>query len=610
MNSVNRGVVILAVIALIAATAIIYSKIVHRMAVPSVLRYVPADAEIVVATGDAQSLWTAIDRHFGGAIRQPTPDRPISGLTKAVNDDLASKGVPITSTRNLAEFGIDVHHGAILAAGPPYGSPGDGPVVVLLSISNPSDFEKFAIKLLGANRTERISGHPAVVKLIGDATYFLSYPEPGIAIVGNSWEFFRSALNGMHNRDPGLSGDDEFYHALTERRQWRLLTGSDVFFFWRPSNIGVVSLVSGVADIDDREVRLRVSLAIRPGFSRTMDDLSARSQADMSWQQKTAWNSVAAMAFEHPSAARYLPILIQALKINDLAPNFRPVFWELEQSEGFREIVIAIPRIEQGVPDILLGVWSTPERARALIPRLRQALEAKRDEMVLQGAVASYCTQNPSPGCNPTAAELMQAGLMATEPDSRLGQARLNHGSVLLPAASDTTKQKQEDPNAISYLAPPITANDLKYRKDLAGADPETLRSDRYRMATAVAGDVLWIATARSDLENLLSRKEVVNRLFSREADIYSPSLASNPLFQSVTSTWRANSRAWSYVNVDRLPALLQLTGDEDARKQLLGLFVDLRGHPALSIQVKPSNDGGRIRLTARLIRWTAVASP
>jgi hypothetical protein len=255
-----------------------------------------------------------------------------------------------------------------------------------------------------------------------------------------------------------------------------------------------------------------------------------------------------------------------------------------------------MPRYRQGLPDVLLGVWAGADGIERLAAGLREGLQEERDRRVLQGAVTAFC-RGREPACSPVVVQLLERGVLAPEPATRFDRFAVIDGKVQRAAGAATAIPPFPSARLV-YLAPPITENDRRYRA-LGEADPETLESDRYRLASAIVDGTLWIATAARDLQPFLGGTSPPVK-----------TLAESPVFAAASAGWTPTSRGWAFVELERLTALALRSGEprlEDAARSHL---LDLRNHSALALELTPLPDGRRLRLSGRLVRWTAVAQP
>jgi hypothetical protein len=151
---------------------------------------------------------------------------------------------------------------------------------------------------------------------------------------------------------------------------------------------------------------------------------------------------------------------------------------------------------------------------------------------------------------------------------------------------SSPTYERNFRGHRIRFLAPPMGSNDLAYRPDLAAADPKSLGNDRYRMATAIDGDVLWIATDVRDLQSVLSGKPAM-----RDSEDRGSALHRGP----------AGAKLHVSLDLDRLVELSLLFPGSDLEKFVREGLSEMQDLSTFELDAVPSLDQSRLHVSATL---------
>jgi hypothetical protein len=425
---------------------------------------------------------------------------------------------------------------------------------------------------------------------------FAATPSPGIVVLSNDRNFLRRSIGRQARNLTHLRSDDEFYQELREHRGWKAFSGPDLFVFCRPLNLGPVSTISGLLRFLDDGVDLRADLNLSTAVIKSVDDLFLRGNGDLSWPKYLARESAAAVAIQHPNASHYLPLVATELNVRNVAPRWSPVLTRLSDVEDLRQLVVVLPRYRGGAPDLEVGIWAGADSLSRLLSGLRLNLQDERDRAVLDAAATQYCAANGTalPACSPGVQELIDSGWLEVELRRRFLQFSIAGGHSI-PPRSDDLEGTPRASNELTFLVAPINGNDRRYRPELANADEAALQSDRYRFPYLFNNGVLWIATTPGDLAVL------------KKLDDPSSQLSESPAFRASTSHWKARSRAWGYLNIDRLLTIQHnQPASSDSSDSSIPLD-DFRLHAAFAVELTPLSDGHRLHLTAHLLRWKSV---
>ena len=304
-------------------------------------------------------------------------------------------------------------------------------------------------------------------------------------------------------------------------------------------------------------------------------------------------------SFQQEGGSRYLSFVSRLLGIEQpLSAMYAEVLDHFARDGHLRQLVVALPRYSQGLPDVVLGLWADSRSLNRLVADIHRGLRDERDYRVFQAAVDVFCKERGPDACNPSARQLLDARLLHPESGSTFSRLSVVNGKVQRPTHRDTTISGA-DADGVTYLAPQLTENDRRYRTELREASLASVKSNRYRLATIVADGALWIATESADLEPFKPLGSEQHR----------PSLAENVLFR-VSGSALATSRAWLFANIDRLIAIGLGSQQKDIEDVARTNLFDLRNHPAVALELSSFPSGQRIRLSGRILHWTAVSAP
>ena len=123
--------------------------------------------------------------------------------------------------------------------------------------------------------------------------------------------------------------------------------------------------------------------------------------------------------------------------------------------------------------------------------------------------------------------------------------------------------------------------------------------SDRYRIATVLIDNTLWISADSKELEKVLECR-------ATGAD----NLSHNPLFAAVESHWIGNEKLTAFINVDQSATLGLFSPESEIEEPAKRAFRVLRDHPAVSVTLAPDESRDLLSLSIRLVRRSGVAGP
>jgi hypothetical protein len=260
-------------------------------------------------------------------------------------------------------------------------------------------------------------------------------------------------------------------------------------------------------------------------------------------------------------------------------------------------MLFAVTDFEDGLPDVLIGLWGNRGQLEKVAASAQRSLRQSRDLLLLNGALEEYRRQG---GPRPSLADLERLRFLEPEKNSlfhRYPFLSQGFGNPEFGSRDFFTQTYERTLNGhrISFLAPPLTENDLRYRRDLRGLGRRDLKSDRYRMACLYLKDSLWIATDVRDLERL-----------TRAAPEIGPGLETNPAFQAASAEWHPGAKMQVFVGLDRIISLGLLNPGSDLDSLVRGGLIDLKGYSTLGLEAVPSTDQQRLVIEASLRRGIA----
>jgi hypothetical protein len=334
---------------------------------------------------------------------------------------------------------------------------------------------------------------------------------------------------------------------------------------------------------------------------RAADNLLAAPPPGAPWAEWLPPDTAAVAVVQDRAAADYIRFLFMSSAIREGVEGFfAGVLPELRGVTGLRRVLLAVTGYREGLPELTLAIWGDEDSLESLVDTLQLDHRVARDRFILEEALEEYRIENEGRDASGVE-ELEAAGLLADEADSMFDRFPIVAG---VPGAPDLQPSDLRVPSylhefrdhEIRYLLPPVTTNDLEYVEEYWGEDEEVLTGDRYRMASIVIGDILWISTDARELEELLGRME-------NGGD----DLTGNPAFQVVSASWTGEEKIVGFIDVDQVTTLGLLSPEselEEKTKQALGVLKD---HPAISVRLSPIASGNRLALGLSFIHRTGM---
>jgi hypothetical protein len=609
-------------LAALLGAAVIYQQVVRRILVPEVLQYVPKESTLLIATGSLESLWNEMDAHFGDVIRDKDRKGFLFTQINAIHSSLREQELKIDSAADLARYGIDPSRGILLAAihptlpgGLPPTSPDaaeaptDESGVEAVLVLPVLDRARFTDSLLPAFEPAgdttlpglATGGHALTVTRLNGG-WFLVHPEGDWAVLASSLSMLRRSVANRHSNLVHARNSDFLFESVRGGLRRPLLSGPSLFVFWQP-RIGLpVRQITGTLVLEKSTVRIDGEAELARGGVRVIEDLFRDPPASVAWNRGIPADVAAALAVHDRELAHYLRTLGRMPTFDRaMTRHFGSLLKELQGVEHQDRLVLAVTGYDDGLPQLGVGVWGDSSALAAAVARVQARLRTERDSAVIAGARDSLRVAAADSAASIPFQSVL--GLLAPEPGSLFDRYVVTDGSIrpqrIRPEDLSTSAYTQEYRGiTIRYLAPRLTGNDLRFRTQFARLDTATLLSDRYRVATATVGNVLWAAADATELRKLLD-------------GVIEPGtgLSDNRSFRAATSAWSRGDKVELFLNTDRTLTLGLLSAESAVNDPVKKFLMDLQGHPAVSFHLTAS-EGRRLQFHARMFRPAALTRP
>jgi hypothetical protein len=622
-----RRPLLLAILVAILAISVVYSASVRRAFLMSELQFIPVEDELLLVTGDVESLWEGVAHHFGSVFLEEGEDvGALTRLFRKAREGLQEREIEVTSPDDLVQYGFYPGRGLLLSANHLYsGNPG---FLAVLPVAERDTFTQFLSDRLDLDMEEGPDlglEDAQVFSLEGEA--YLAQARTGPALLALDSAHLRRSLLYRDRNLAHASSDDELYRVVREHLQGSLGSGPTLFGWWRPLARPGIRRMTGVMTLHPDAVRLGVEVKVEAGILRVLDDFLLPAAMNDEWHRFLGPETAAAIGIENEALSNQLRFMRRSETIrNFMDDRYGGVLQALEEIPGLRRAVLAVTGYRDGLPELLLGVWADPDSLERLVRDVQLRQREKRDRAVLEGALDSLLSLGDETLEEEWAASgriplevLERAGLLVPEEGSTFHRyrvrvdrfaARLAGGASEPGLLADTTALIDQDLSSERYLLehesqtirlvlPPVTDNDIAYVPGLAEVDGEALRGDRYRLATVVLDSVLWVATDVDGAREQIDRVEA-----SRRGEDVSD-LADNEAFQAARTTWSRWDRIQGFLDIERLATLGLLSPESQVEEAARELLLDFRNHPAVSLSIRSDRRGELIvaELTALLQR-------
>ena len=113
--SPSRRPALFGVFAALLSVWILYSASVRRALLGGDLAFIPLGGELLVVTGDMESLWNEIDRHFGDIfLDEESEAGRLTEFFRDARDELDDADIRIAGIEDLVGYGLDPARGVTL----------------------------------------------------------------------------------------------------------------------------------------------------------------------------------------------------------------------------------------------------------------------------------------------------------------------------------------------------------------------------------------------------------------------------------------------------------------------------------------------------------------
>ena len=269
-----------------------WSFITHQRFVPRELQYIPRENALLVASGPIESLWHAIDAHFGSVI-QPATDGEATETHKgqlrmaveSFQKTLREKNLPVTHLSSLSAYGIDPARGIFVSL---YRADNEtiGPFIVIIPILDRLTF-KDTLQRMYPKDTMEATQIPGVSKTVDSfkiADIYINFPERGVVLLSDNPELLARSLRDRSANLDYARRNDDLYDGVRQCLGRPMATGPTVFVFGRPNLPGVLHAGIGL-NLRKDDVLLKAHLNVRSNVVKLINDLLADPPADAAWPE-------------------------------------------------------------------------------------------------------------------------------------------------------------------------------------------------------------------------------------------------------------------------------------------------------------------------------------
>src|SRR4051794_39791891 len=93
---------------------LIYARWMRERLLPTALRYLPPETNVLVGVGDIASLWDGIEFHFGRVIRETGRKGALATKFAELSQQLKDKKLAVEKKKDLiCRYGIDIDRGGL-----------------------------------------------------------------------------------------------------------------------------------------------------------------------------------------------------------------------------------------------------------------------------------------------------------------------------------------------------------------------------------------------------------------------------------------------------------------------------------------------------------------
>ncbi len=588
---------VLIILFVASAGTLIYSRWTRVRLLPSALRYLPPETDVLVGVGDISSSWDGMKFHFGRVFHETERNGFMATELADIRKKLEEKHLSIDRKEDLTcRYGVDIDRGVLVgmtlhdfayAAVIPvasdeaavkkhcprsvaeqdakthttsekklagffcslYCSEGASPVLLRYrheTVDDPCN----PSNLFAEGRKDRAWVVEDHAYALGDRT--LIFPRPDTAILSRSCELLNRGLAEQERNLSFARADDALFEAVRYQLRRPLLSGPGALVYVRglsnPTDFEPVGTVTAsinlVPDAVVGDLRLRTAGA----NARVVEDLVATPKRERTWRQFFGADDAAVLVLRDDSLRRYM----------DLASNNPSFVAELKTFLGgileparhldhLEQIVLGGTDYRDGLPILVLGIWGSRDELAQLVSTTQRRLLRSRDEKLREGA-------------------RLQGVDAKIDPENFNGREYLEtHGKY-----------------QIRYLEPPVTQEDLKYRLSVDPDEGRILLENRYRLASMITDDTLWVSTGRQQLVRMIDRLDG-----AKAPDGF-------PLGMERDGQ---GNKLRVLANVNSLIRKGMLSGESELQSLTEQFLLDFRYHREITVSLRPTGSGQELRL-------------
>lgn len=212
--------------------SISYSRFIRLSLLPKELGYIPKEANIILATGDIESLWKAVEHHFGRVIREKDRKGMLASAMHDAREEFEKKKKPVLSVAQLHEYGLDVTRGILLGISLSLDS-GSGVAVIPLSDRRAfTEFMETMSKTTARPARERCGDQDGWVdEAIDIDGAIIAFPEPDTAVISDSCELIAHSIQDQQVSLAHIRANDRLFDAVRYRLGRPLLLGAGILLY-------------------------------------------------------------------------------------------------------------------------------------------------------------------------------------------------------------------------------------------------------------------------------------------------------------------------------------------------------------------------------------------
>lgn len=620
---------ILFIVLLIATLS--FNRVIHTGFIPNDSKYLAKELPVVIVSGSVETLWNSIDYHFGEALRDSKDPGVILQGIRTIQDSLADRGLTVDSLNDIENYGLNITTPNLLGL-MPNGNESDL-VAIVKSNNKTTLLDQFAILLDTEQRQViTLSGKNSPDKLITTKmeNLFIGDADTNTLIVSNKQKWLQSGYFQNTTNEKHWLNNDTLYQSIKTQLRKPLGSEATLFGYWNSYNIPLINQITALLEFDKKSIRLDASIDFRKTALnlRLIKSLLQTPLTQPPWQHLLPYNTVATFSIQDQNLEQYIGYLEREKEMRRWIKNsYGGVLSELTDVKSLERLVLAVTGYDQGLPELLMGVWGDHADLQKIMTRIQHQAQKKRNHEILQGALSAYHSVNiidtlSTTLDSPTSRQEKSAINKPHDIENRATQQKnisiknlrdnqllhpesvdlFDHYSILNGEITGTiTMHDLENPGytynyngmKIRFLTPLISKNDIAYRKEFSELELTSINND-HRLAYAFSQDVLWIASNAKELESLLDR-----------AHFTEGHLGNNPAYQTATKIWQPHDKIQGFINVDRAAALGLLSPESGINNHVKELLKDLGQHPSLSFAL--SGHGNSLELRTSMVKREAI---